>query len=205
LIDAASILFFRTCNLSWRHELRTQAVDMIKFIFTTLRVALAMVAASDVAFAAVDLATKWDIGDPRFEYNLLEFDLVYPVSPLVDASMIAFALYDSEKCQEGGDDITSNNYISSSIEESLSPDGDTKDMRLAFIINPAMISVAPIYTQTTKSNAQATIRVCIRFSEYTADPTQNKEAIEVNFLENIVAINVDIESGFAIASIDSFN
>jgi hypothetical protein len=175
---------------------------MIRSIFAVLALA---VAASDVAFAAVGLAKKWDIGDPRFEYNLLEFDLVYRVSPLVDASMIAFVLYDSDKCQEGGNDITSNNYISSSIGESLSPDEDTKDMRLAFTINPATISEAPIYTQTTKDNAQATIRICIRFSEYTADPIQNREAMEVNFLENIVAINVGMESGFAIASIDSLN
>jgi hypothetical protein len=175
---------------------------MFKFLFAILT--LAMVAASDVAYAAVDLATKWDIGDPKFEYNLLEFDLVYPVSPLVDASNMAFALYDSEKCHTGGNDITSNNYISSSIEESLSPGGDTKDMRLAFIINPVTISEAPIYTQTTKNNAPATIRVCIRFSVYTADPSQSKDAIEVNFLENIIAINVSMESGFAIASIDSF-
>ena len=173
---------------------------MIRFIFTILALA---VAASDVAFAGAGLATKWDIGDPRFEYNLLEFDLVYRVSPLVDTSMIAFALYDSVKCQEGGNDITSNNYISSSIEESLSSDEDTKDMRLAFTINPATISETPIYTKTTKYNAEATIRVCIRFSEYTADPSQNKEAIEVNFLETIVAINVGLESGFAIAGIDS--
>jgi hypothetical protein len=82
-------------------------------------------------------------------------------------------------------------------------------MRLAFTINdPATISDAPIYTETsptTKSNARATIRICVRFSEYTGDPAQNNEAIEVNFLETIVAINVSMESGFAIASIDGFN
>jgi hypothetical protein len=167
-----------------------------------------LAATTNVAsFAAADLATKWDIGDPRFEHKLLEFDLVYRVSSLVHASMMAYTLYDSEKCQQGGIDITSNdNYLSSSIMEEEG-DGDTKDMRLAFTIIPATIQESPIYTETTTNNnaQKASIRVCIRFSEYTADPTQNKQAIEVNFLESIVTINVGMESGFAIASIESSN
>ena len=151
---------------------------------------------------ASGLAEKWNIDGPAFEYTALKFDLKYHVSTLLDRSNLAYTVYDSGLCEQGGNDITNNKYLVAHLEEvpSTRTSEGTKEFRLAFTIIPHEISNSPVF-DSSNDFRRASIRFCVRFSTYTADPTQNEDAIEVNFSETIIEVKIDLKNNFNIETI----
>jgi hypothetical protein len=161
------------------------------------------------------LADKWKIDAPIFDYHDLQFEMVYAVSASIDASQLSYNLYDGTECKEGSRDITINSYLTGEMMAMVAPtstasvngsnDGNqatTQRVRLAFTVHPEAIAASDIYS-VNDSTSTGTISVCVRFSAFTADPHQASNALEVNFLETIIAIRVVLDSGFRIDTLDS--
>ena len=53
------------------------------------------------------LAEKWNITDPTFDYDRLEFDLDYGVSDYIAEGMFSHGIYD-ENCKEGNYEVSNN-------------------------------------------------------------------------------------------------
>jgi hypothetical protein len=168
------------------------SIPFLTFLFLTL---------SATPCRSASPGDKWKIGNPTFSYQDLKFELVFEVSTLVDDSNLVFTLWD-DQCEQGFNEITSNNYVNGVLEETSASRNNgedqqkaTKEIGVGLTLNPNTISQAPIYSESAEQPSKATIRLCVRFSEYTGDPTLNPEAIEVNFLETVLELHINFSNG----------
>jgi hypothetical protein len=154
------------------------------------------------------LAEKWNITEPTFKYDALSFDLTFTVSDFVATAPMAEATLWDDGCKEGtnsiaiggGSGIKSFELITTGIElESLTGDNMDRDVSVNITLDSASISDNTlIYSEDTLgSQVTAEIRFCVRFGLKTIGPT----ALEVNFLETLITLNVDLTDGFEIGSI----
>ena len=160
----------------------------------------ASVQAESLSRGLQTLAQKWNITDPTFDYSGLSFDLDYQVSNFIANDMASYTLWNVD-CQEGGVAVN-NTYIKGVLTGDNNAVGDgsgERSMLLNLTVVPSTITQdAAIYSENnTAGSVTATISFCVRFSLKTG----GSSAIEVNFLESLVTLNVDLSSGFSIAAV----
>jgi hypothetical protein len=141
-----------------------------------------------------------------------------------------YQVFDADNCADGLVDGTSNDvstvmgdltagnaylipYFTVDSNTAYNDDTTTsgngiREVFLHMEIQSSKISSSPLYTESAIiGNVDAEIRFCARFSLWNDYPTfnnrteVNENAVEVNFLETIVTLNVDLSDGFDVASI----
>jgi len=150
-------------------------------------------------FVALD--QKFNVTGPFFEFDgLRNINMDFIVSDLMKDSMIGYTFYDGFKCKDtdGGDtDITENSgYLLSRLRTDLTPIGDGSGERLIKVnanLDPSVMVDSPLYHK--KSDKRGTIEYCLRFSIYSED-RDSPNAMEVNFLENIVTLDISLDGDF---------
>jgi hypothetical protein len=150
------------------------------------------------------LSKKWNITNPTFSYDTLDFDLDYKVSDYIDDSMTRFELFTSPGCKEEGAAVplsvlTSNLPALTGAAYNADSTGDgVRDQKLEVGVVADTIAASDIYTEEgTIGDVSATVDFCVRFSIITPDGLT-----EVNFLETLVTLLVDLSAGFAIDEIN---
>jgi hypothetical protein len=157
------------------------------------------------------LAQRWDIKEPGFGYNDLQFSLNWKVDDFIQDKFIKYTLFDGFDCKEGSNDITSNSndIPNESVwlqtlglhNNNVTSTNGVKDIFLFLSIQTETISSSPIYSERTSTGGgtlSADVKFCIRFSLWTEDPGVNSNAIEVNFLESLITFTADLTDGFQI-------
>jgi hypothetical protein len=125
--------------------------------------------------------------------------LDYIVSDKLPKQQITYTLFDGAGCQEKSSpiDVHNNDYLQSNIALHLPTTSDgSQRAEISFQVDPEAIASSPIYREIDGSRAE--ILFCVRFSLYTGDPSEDPNAMEVNFLETPVLIHVQVQSGFEI-------
>jgi len=156
--------------------------------------------------ALATLAEKWNIADPAFAYDGLDFTFDYPVSNFIDQGLAYYEVYDSG-CKEGGNLVTTGftlsplvDVIAGSVTDdaAFAIDGKTAQVPIAVTAND-ITSNTDVYSETnTAGSMGASIVFCVRFGLN----TPGDSPVEVNFLESVVTLSVDLSSGFSIDDIN---
>jgi hypothetical protein len=160
----------------------------------------------------VNLATKWNIDDPTFDYSELSFDLDYTVTNYITAAKVRYTVWDAN-CKKPNDENSAIDLISAgavftgTLDTSLLPTADligdgseALNVKLTLVINPDTIASAPaIYSEATSANGElvATVNFCVRFMLETAGSSN----IEANFLQTLITLNIDLSDGFEIGTV----
>lgn len=150
----------------------------------------------------VGLKQKFDIRGPVFEHNSLTFTMEFLVSDFMDDTMVEYTMYDGLNCKDGGDnDITENSgyLLSKLITDGSTTRGDgsgDRTMKVKATLDPTKLVDSSIYHQEDGDNNHATVEFCIRFGVYNTDK-DSPNAMEANFLENPVTLNIDFSAGIA--------
>ena len=113
--------------------------------------------------------------------------------------MVEYHVYNGPECQEGAIDITSNDFLLSRLRPDLSPVGDGSGIRsfkVELTIDPQTIANSSIFEDLGTS---ANVYFCVRFSVFN-EGTSNANAIEVNFVETPVLLEVNLLGNFSISS-----
>jgi hypothetical protein len=157
------------------------------------------------------LAQKWNISDPTFDYEGLQFTLVYAVSSFIADDMGTYTITDGEDCvipvlvaSDEGNQVGFAFYspglvvLSSSAAKDNSGDS-IRSFKLDIKVNPEEISNNAVVYKEDVVNGEIFGRVafCVRFQLN----TPGGSSIEVNFLETIVQLNVDLTDGFSIGTV----
>jgi hypothetical protein len=168
-----------------------------------------------------NLATRWDIQDPDFDFVNRQFMLKWEVSDYIQDHFASYSVSDGFDCKEGSNDITDSisNFNDNQVffqTLGLRPDANTewdsnpetsgngfRDFRLFLAIQADTIAQAPIY-YTTGGEYRAKIDFCVRFSLYNDSPS-TLDATEVNFHETLISLNVDLTDGFEVDDINVVN
>jgi hypothetical protein len=171
-----------------------------------------------VARGLTDLAEKWRIEDPDFNFEDHKFMLRWRVSDFVQDHQATYRIYDGVECKEGANDVTEgindwNNNNAYMQNMGLRPDNSTlynpgsngegiRDMRLFLAIQPTAQN-APIFYYEDGNELKAKIEFCIRFSLYNgeAEEEDSPDVVEVNFQETIVTFTADMTDGFEIQDV----
>jgi hypothetical protein len=160
----------------------------------------------------VDLATKWNIDDPTFDYSVLSFDLDYTVTNYITAAKVSYNVWDGD-CKKPNDENIAFDLVSpgavfaGTLDTSLLPtaesigDGSAPlGIKLTLVINPETIAAASdIYSEATSASGElvASVVFCVRFMLTTTGSTP----IEANFLQTLITLNIDLSDGFEIGSV----
>jgi hypothetical protein len=136
-------------------------------------------------------------------FDNLEFSLRYTVSDKIERKQIRFTIYDGLECQEGSNKtfVLGYPYLNSGIAVSPSRYPNHKDATVFVKIRQQEISDSPIFHQYSNddNSTDATIAFCVRFALYTeTDANNNQTAVEVNFLETPVVLDVTLHDGLYI-------
>lgn len=152
----------------------------------------------------VSLDQKFNLTGPFFEYESLEnINMDFIVSDLMEDSMIGYTFYDGFNCKDtdGGDtDITENSgYLLSRLRTDLTPIGDgskERNVKVNLRLDPNQLTSSPLYHEKDGSDgSRATVEFCLRMSIYSEDK-ESLNAMEVNFLENLVTLDINLASDF---------
>jgi hypothetical protein len=157
------------------------------------------------------LAQKWNISDPTFDYEGLQFTLVYDVSSFVGNDMAAYGIYEAVNCATSvdvsSDEAALTGYSFYSEGLTVAAGSATKDnagdlvrsFELVIKLNPEEISNNNLIYKEEVVNGEifASVDFCVRFQLN----TPGTSTIEVNFLETIVQLNVDLTDGFSIGTV----
>jgi len=149
------------------------------------------------------LAEKWNIADPAFAYNGLDFTFDYPVSNFIDQGLAYYEVYDAG-CKEGGNLVTTGFTLSPLVDviagnvtddAAFAIDGKIAQVPITVNVNDIRRNT-DVYseTNTAAGSIGAIIVFCVRFGLNTPGYSPS----EVNFLESVVTVGVDLSSGFSI-------
>jgi len=162
---------------------------------------------------SASLAERWSIGQPTIGVEGLEFTFEYPLSTFIDRNMAYYEVYDAN-CRAGGGGTLQQSIIKSPLIVDVAPGSFTDAANFSvdakttagvkIAIDPTGIASSSIYSETIIANddngsttKRATITYCMRFGLQTLGDTP----IEVNFLETIVAMNINLSSGFSVDAV----
>lgn len=172
----------------------------MKLLFSSLVASL--MAANNAVVNGQTLAEKWQIGEPAYTWTAADnkIDLNYAVSTFVIADNPSVEIFDGE-CGVGAN--TKTNGFATALTgldgleidtsaESFSADGRTSELDVT--IDPQTLAADPELFTDNGDNT-ASIVFCVRYS---LDATGG---LEVNFLENLITMNIDLSDGF---TVDSF-
>lgn len=147
------------------------------------------------------LEQKYDISEPVFSYDTLQFDFEFHVSDFISDLMVNYEIYGSHACRGNdtvsGVDITENDYLFPRLRPDLQEVGDgfgQRTMKLSLSIDTDTIQTSPIFTDF---GSTAEVRFCVRFMNYNTDYT-SPFATEVNFIETPVYLQINLLSGFEV-------
>ena len=144
------------------------------------------------------LAEKWALSDNGFVYANLSFTLDYVTSDFILDTMATAIIY-TDECQEGNT-LVSSTVLQGTLTPDTTPVGIGETNR-TFSVNVGMdtdeIAGSNVYTENTVGNVTAQVRFCVRFGLW----TNSNPAIEVNFLETIVTLDIDLTDGFEVVDV----
>lgn len=157
------------------------------------------------------LEEKYQLRLPTQSFSQRKLDLKFEVSDMIEETFVSYRVFDSHKCQDGdfeGDqgasDISSGtDYLQSRLRPDFQPVGsgeNFRSMRVTVEIDPEAVMASPIYNSYSDTSGAA--QFCVRFSVWNGD-TQDASALEVNFLEIPVHLNMNLQSGFSIGTFDA--
>jgi len=164
----------------------------------------ALAVVSPFAAAESTLEEKWAIGEnPAFTYDSLDFTLTFAITDFIIPGQAKYTMY-TQECKEGGTELGIGSGLTGSDLEDTTNDARVETVTLdqsatiKISVDPTSISTnAQIYTESDKpEDVTAKVVFCVRFGLYT-----DGFAEEVNFLETVITLDVDLSSGFEIASI----
>jgi hypothetical protein len=174
---------------------------------------------TDRARELQSLVQIWNITEPTFEYDSLQFSLMWQVSDYIQDKNILYSIYAGHDCKDGGGtDITeSSNYndeyylytpgIQASGSTPYNSDPATsgsglRDMHLHLSIQSDKISTSPIYRDRVNAEGEVsgTVQFCIRFCLFNDSPAL-ADSLEVNYIESLIDFNADLSDGFEIGLI----
>lgn len=151
------------------------------------------------------LADKWSIAEPAYEWtasaNLIELD--YDVSTLMTDDNAVVKIYDGD-CGVGGNEIAAGfTPVVTGLDGPVLSgtqflvDGKTAELDLTLALDQ-LAQNGDLYSEATDGDGakSAVIVFCIRFGLYTTGTSP----LEVNFLENVITLNIDLTSGFEVAA-----
>jgi hypothetical protein len=181
-------------------------------------------AADDEHRNLANLAQKWNLTEPSFDFQANTFSLTFPVTDYINSGMANYSLWTAPDCQEGNVNIeASSAWKTRTLEESTALaaattfgeggsqlDSGEFNGRSATVVaefDPQTIfSATEIYSESTNAEGQlsAQVQFCIRFGLYTSSdqPGISGDPVEVNFLETIITLTVDLTDGFEINGIN---
>ena len=148
----------------------------------------------------VPLETYWNLTSSGFIHEGTTFQLSYTLSDAIESNQV-HVLFQNSNCRDDVNNFeetlevsTSNNLIGGGGGDGYG--SQSYDIDIEF--DPETVSApdSNIYAETKEGNF-AQIQFCLRLSLYKYVPTgdgQQEERIEVNFLENPVFLNVDLQS-----------
>jgi hypothetical protein len=141
------------------------------------------------------LQEKWALQESGFSYQNLSFALDFTASDFILNTMATAIVY-TDACQEGNITIPSSELSSTLVPDST-PEG-VGDVNRTFTVDITMdtnnIVNSATYSENTVGNVTAQVKFCVRFGLW----TNSVPAIEVNFLETLVTLNIDLTDGFEI-------
>jgi hypothetical protein len=167
---------------------------------------IATLAPTALAQTTSTLAEKWAISEePTLTYNSLDFTLTFTVTDFIVPGQAKHEIY-TEGCRDEGDLVPAgvgiNNGGLTDTNNTVSNTGVVnlnKQITLKMSVDPTTITDnADLYSEDTTTGAvMARVRFCVRFFLN----TPGNAAIEVNFLETIITLDVDLSDGFEIAAV----
>jgi hypothetical protein len=145
-----------------------------------------------------DLFKRWDIAQPFFTYNSLDFTLDFDINQTIDSvDQVTYTLFD-ETCENtyGGSGLSSSKGLSFG---SASTAGK-HSIDIAMTIDSSTISDdSEVYSEgMVDGQMAATVDFCVRFS---LNLPPDYGDVEVNFLEIVIKLNVDLNDGFDIGDL----
>jgi hypothetical protein len=169
----------------------------MKLLFSTLFAALT----ASVTAQPANLAERWSIEEPAYVWTAASntIDLDYPVSTAMVDGNDAVTIYDSN-CGAGNAAQTSGFTVTLAGLGTVADSGSTfsangKTANVDIIVDLATLAGTDLYS--AGAGATATIVFCVRFGL----STTGTSPLEVNFLENVITMNIDLSAGF---SVDAF-
>lgn len=143
------------------------------------------------------LDQKWNISEPTFDYNALDFTLDFLVSSFIASDdMVQYTLMD-QTCETPYTGSGLSGVKGGLTPVASSPD-DSQEVGITVTIDPSVISQdTQVYSSGVVDNQQmAYVDFCLRFGLHT--PPAGGEDIEVNYLEVVINLDVDLTDGFHI-------
>jgi len=166
----------------------------MKLLFSSLIASLATTAVVN----GQTLAEKWQIGEPEYTWTAADnkIDLNYAVSTFITEANPSVEIFDGD-CGEGANPKTTGfTYALTGLEGTeidvsgaFTADGRTSELDVT--VDPQTLSSDPDLFTDNGDNS-ASIVFCIRYSLDAAGD------LEVNFLENLITMNIDLSAGFSV-------
>jgi len=152
-------------------------------------------------------ADKWAVAEPAYtwtpENNMGELD--YDISTAMVDENANVVIYDGE-CGVGGN-VQTAGFLTTITGIGNETDGiggenflvDGKTAEVDIVLDLPTLAESDLYAEDPNSETKrAAIIFCIRFSlETTTAPS-----LEVNFLENVITLNIDLQAGFTVDAFD---
>jgi hypothetical protein len=137
---------------------------------------------------SADLAERFNITEPKFEYSDLRFSLEYGVSDFVEGiEFVGYELYDTG-CRYNDGDPPNPVTLETTVTIREIADLLDKTVGLEIIIDPDSIQADPYLWDEATSQVQ----FCVRMMLFVDG------SIEVNFLETVIYLDVDLTDGFEV-------
>lgn len=148
------------------------------------------------------LSDQWAISEPTYNWDATTntIDLDYAVSTMMTDANDGITIYDSD-CGAGDNEATVGftptlTGLGDTIESGASFSADGKTSSLNLVLDLAAIAGTALYAPPASESSTATIVFCVRFGLSTTGGTP----LEVNFIENVITMNIDLAAGFDVAA-----
>lgn len=140
------------------------------------------------------------------DFDNLEFSLRYTISDEMQRTQIRYSIYDGLDCQEGSNELFVLGYPYLESKMALSPSRQQRNHNDATVyvkINQQEISESPVFQEYINEGSNSTdaiIAFCVRLGLFTETETgaAEQEAVEVNFLETPLELDVTLHDGLYI-------
>jgi hypothetical protein len=144
------------------------------------------------------LFERWDIAEPAFTYDSLDFTLDFEINQYIaSVEQVTYTLFD-ETCDNayGGNGLSGSRGLTFDSVEAAGK----QSIEIAMAIDASVISAdSEVYSESmVDGEMAAVVDFCVRFALHT--PADIGE-LEVNFLEIVITLNVDLTAGFEIGAL----
>ena len=148
-----------------------------------------------VVSVSADLGEMWKITETTFDFANLEFTLRYKISDQIQRNQIAYSIYDSKDCSNGGKQMKYLGfpYLESAMAVNQKANNN-QEIVLKIGIDFATIQQAPIFYEAKDGKGDAEIQFCVRLALLSND-VASPQAVEANFVESPVKLEVELHDG----------